>query len=435
MGKKIIFQKCNFNYIYFLFNIIMTFINLLIEYKLYPGEESELDESEDKYFLPIQILNYLYTYNISDFIAVIPYLIRKRILKKKELNIFDTNTEDNNIHTDESNSNLIYTNSEKSDSKKKKKEILLRLIIISVFDFLHKFVLILFNIIFPENVNNVIAFSCTIQLEIVFQFICSYFILKIHFYKLQYLSLYLNLGIFIILLIFDIIIVSQSEIFDGKVYYFMVSGIIFYCIEYSLVKKILLYGFISIYYLMLIKGLFVLFFVIVFSVIIFLVKKDISPIFVFFLTTKKYILLMIAKIFSNFFLSMFLWLIIDRFSPNYLPFSLIFNEIIYFIVDVVYNKKTYKTINWDLYLRIVLYAISFIGVMIHNEIVVINICNLGSDTKYFLDLKLENEELFTNTDNLEILKRYETFEMDSVNEEDNEEQINNEKETPNGDEK
>ena len=132
---------------------------------------------------------------------------------------------------------------------------------------------------------------------------------------------------------------------------------------------------------------------------------------------------------------MFLWLIIDRFSPNYLPFSLIFNEIIYFIVDVVYNKKTYETINWDLYFRIVLYVISFIGVMIHNEIVVINICNLGSDTKYFLDLKLENEELFTNTDNPEILKRYETFEMDSVNEEDNEEQINNEKETPNSDEK
>ena len=216
MRKKIIFQKCNYNNIFFLLNIIMTFINFMIEYHLYP-EESEVDENEYyKYNLPIQMINYLYTYNISDFIAVIPYLIRKRILKKKELNIFDTNTEDNNIHTDESNSNLIYTNSEKSDSKKKKKEILLQLIIISVFDFLHKFVLILFNIIFPENVNNVIAFSCTIQLEIVFQFICSYFILKIHFYKLQYLSLYLNLGIFIILLIFDIIIVSQSEIFDGK---------------------------------------------------------------------------------------------------------------------------------------------------------------------------------------------------------------------------
>ena len=122
MRKKIIFQKCNYNNIFFLLNIIMTFINFMIEYHLYP-EESEVDENEYyKYNLPIQMINYLYTYNISDFIAVIPYLIRKRILKKKELNIFDTNTEESNSHTDGSNSNLIYTNSEKSDSKKRKKK-------------------------------------------------------------------------------------------------------------------------------------------------------------------------------------------------------------------------------------------------------------------------------------------------------------------------
>ena len=47
----------------------------------------------------------------------------------------------------------------------------------------------------------------------------------------------------------------------------------------------------------------------------------------------------------------------------------------------------------DLYFRIFLNIISTIGVMIHNEIVVINICNLGSDTKYFLDLEVKNEDL------------------------------------------
>ena len=77
---------------------------------------------------------------------------------------------------------------------------------------------------------------------------------------------------------------------------------------------------------------------------------------------------------------------------------------------------------WDLYFRIFLYAISFIGVMIHNEIVVVNICNLGSDTKYFLDLKLKSEELFSNTDNPEIIKRYESLnEMQTVNEENEDE--------------
>ena len=64
---------------------------------------------------------------------------------------------------------------------------------------------------------------------------------------------------------------------------------------------------------------------------------------------------------------------------------------------------------WDLYIRIFLYLIIAIGVLIHNEIVVINICNLGSDTKYFLDLELKKEELFNNADNPEIIKRYETL--------------------------
>ena len=86
---------------------------------------------------------------------------------------------------------------------------------------------------------------------------------------------------------------------------------------------------------MLIKGAIVLIFVLIFSLIMFAAKKEVFIRIGFFLTHKKYILLIIARIFSTFFLSMFLWLIIDRFSPNYLPFSLIFNDIIYFIVDLI----------------------------------------------------------------------------------------------------
>ena len=62
--------------------------------------------------------------------------------------------------------------------------------------------------------------------------------------------------------------------------------------------------------------------------------------------------------------------------------------------------------------------------MIHKEIVVINICNLGSDTKYFLDLEVKSEELFANTDNPEIMKRYDSL----VSEEISESEQSNEKE-------
>ena len=63
-----------------------------------------------------------------------------------------------------------------------------------------------------------------------------------------------------------------------------------------------------------------------------------------------------------------------------------------------------------------MYLISFIGVMIHNEIIVINICNLGSDTKYFLDLQVESDEIFAKTDNPEIMKRYDSLIEDEKSE-------------------
>ena len=229
------------------------------------------------------------------------------------------------------------------------------------------------------------------------------------FYKLQKLSFFLNLGIFIIILIIDIINAVKFIENDIKSYFFWAFNIIFYSIEYSYAKKILLNGFISVYLLMIIKGCILFILVLLFSLIMLLTKKDIYPRIGFFLTNTKYILLIIAKIFTNFFVSLFTWLIIDRFSPNYFPFAIIFNEICYFIVELIVGGYNYNIMGWDLYFRIFLYVISFIGVLIHNEIIIINICNLGSDTKYFLDLKVESEKIFSNADNPEIIKRYETL--------------------------
>jgi len=83
MAEKIIFQKCNFNNIYFLLYIIMFLINLFIEY-YNSKKDSDIEASEkDIINLSIHLLR-LYTSNLSDFVAVIPYIIRKKLLRKKE---------------------------------------------------------------------------------------------------------------------------------------------------------------------------------------------------------------------------------------------------------------------------------------------------------------------------------------------------------------
>ena len=419
--KKIIFQKCQFNNIYFLFYIIAYFINILIEHNL----ESDMSYF-NSYILPIKILDNLYIYTISDFLALIPHFIRKKLVKNKNDNITNINIEDNNNNNNNNNNDLllIYNDKKISVSNTKKKTILLYLLYVGIFDFLERFVLILYNIIYPDERMEFYVFSCLAPLENILQFICSYFLLKIRFHKLQYFSLFLNLGIFIIILIIDLINILEHNAFDGKIYFFYAVSFIFYSIEYSFGKKILIYGFVSMYLLIIIKGVIGLILVILFSLITLFVKIDIFSRIGFFFTEKKYIWLIIAKIFSDFFVTLFIWILIDRFSPNYLPFAILFNEVCKFILNLIYGLNIDdKTMGWDIYFRFFLYIISFIGVMIHNEIVVINICNLGSDTKYFLDIELEKEELLSKTNNPEIIQRYETLidmESEDNNSKDNE---------------
>jgi len=416
MGEKIIFQKCNFNNIYFLLYIIMFLINLFIESYNFT-EDSEIDVSDkDTILLSIQLLR-LYLSNLSDFVAVIPYFIRKKLLRKKEENIKSqiTNSKENEKENSESSS-LIYIDNKIIETDKRRKKIIYYSLLVAIFDFLFRFSLILYNIIYPNKLSATFTFCCVVPFEIFFQFICSYFILKVHFYKLQYFSLFLNLFIFIILLTIDIIDGKDHDLIDLKFYIFIHLSIIFYSIKYSYGKKAFLYGYVSIYLLLLMKGIFKFMLVILLTLILLIAKRDVFIGFKYYIIGPKYALLIIANIITRFFVNLFLWLIIDRFSPNYLPLALIFEQVCYFIIEQIYQDEK---IVWETYLRIALYIISLIGVMIHNEIVVINICNLGSDTKYFLDKKVQSEELYSSSDNPDILQKYETFEMDIKSEDSN----------------
>ena len=117
-------------------------------------------------------------------------------------------------------------------------------------------------------------------------------------------------------------------------------------------------------------------------------------------------------------MNLFLWIIIESYSPNYYSFVLIFDQFFVLLLDKYFDSENYETMGFDLYIRIFLKIISTIGVMIHNEVVVINISNLGSDTKYFLDLRDESEELFSNKNDPEIIQRYESLnEMEEFTEE------------------
>ena len=81
----------------------------------------------------------------------------------------------------------------------------------------------------------------------------------------------------------------------------------------------------------------------------------------------------------------------DRFSPSHLCLGFILNSFasnIYTIIKNFYNNQERK---WYYYSNIIIYIILFIAAMIHNEIFIINKCGFNTNTKMFLDLKLNEE--------------------------------------------
>ena len=165
----------------------MFFINLFIESFNYSIDLEVEDSEKYKYNLSQTILN-LYLLNLSDFIAIIPYFIRKKLLKKKEKpEITISNIDENN---NSETLSLIYTDNKLIESNKRKKKVIYYSILIAILDFLFEFSLILYNIIYPTQITATFTFSCTIPFEICFQFICSSIFLSI--FKFSYFYYFIN---------------------------------------------------------------------------------------------------------------------------------------------------------------------------------------------------------------------------------------------------
>ena len=420
MSKKIFFQKCNFNTIYYLFYIILGIIDFIIKYNYILIIYRHIKENGVKIYLSINIIK-LYVSNISHFLFLIPYFIRKKKLKNNKENEKSQIADLNNEYEEQNESSqLIYNDVKEVQSEKRKKIIIKYTIIIAILDFLFFFIFCLYNIISEDSPLSANDFNCFCPLYNIFQFVSSYLILKTHFYKLQYFSLFLNIGLFIIIFIFDlIIIINKSDKIDTYAYILVPIGYLFLTVEYSFGKKVILYGYISIYLLIVLRGLIKFIFVGIFTLFMYLFDEDNIKNIIFFLEGTK-VLYFLAFIILSFFENIFLWIIIDRFSPNHIPFAIIYNQIISFIISliIVRNIDGSNLLGYDLYIRIFLYIILIIGVLIHNEILVINICGLASDTKYFLDLKVKNEELYSDADEPEILQRFETIELEDKNKND-----------------
>ena len=243
-----------------------------MEEYLYTDELKETVSDNFYFYTNKQVLE-IFIITLSDFFAIIPYCIRKKRLRKNNDNKEEGKNIDNEENENEKKIELIYNESNQSATKLKQKEIIFYLILIAALDFLKEFIFFLYYLICPSEDFDIFPFNYISIFDIILQFIFSYLILKIHFYKLQHFSLYLNVIIFIFILSFDLLDILKYKISDGYIYIFYPFYIICYCLIHVFGKKVILYGYISIFILIIMKGVIKLIINIVFSVILLIVNK------------------------------------------------------------------------------------------------------------------------------------------------------------------
>ena len=190
-----------------------------------------------------------------------------------------------------------------------------------------------------------------------------------------------------------------------------ILSIVFYAVEDVIGKKLLMEEFISIYTLLLYRAIFGTIFMIIFSIpFIFVKVTDTSNpnnpvteiifnrILKLFEDLNAYRIILFTI--TNWFYNIFIWLIIDKFSPSHYSISIILESFGTLIrLWITEPEKTDLPV-----LRMFIFFILIFASFIHTELIVINYCDLQKNTKNGRNSRgqsinmVELEQSFTSSD-------------------------------------
>ena len=345
MKKIFLFPKCEWKYLLFLFFFIFSFLqNAIIRWISWGAKD-----------VAQPFLN-TYLFNISDYLAVIPFIIIK--IRSKRM------TKENMLALQLTIKSAL-TNSTSNTIDKKRTFFFWLVVSVGIFDFLSHVSSLAFYLVFGKNdrplsENNL---SSMLIFNTIVIYVASRLILKTYFYRHHYFSFILNVFCIIILLSLDIYntIVQKKETDSSNMIFFYfakkILTIIFYSIEDVIGKKVLLDDLMNIYSLIFYRAIVETVLLILFSIPFIFIKitnKAKTP------EVTSNIFLQIGDLFkgsefykvflfilTNFFYNIFIWSIIDKFSPSHYAISNIFES----------------------------------------EMVVLNFCSMQKNTKLFLEIK------------------------------------------------
>jgi len=385
MKKIFYFPKFEWKYILFLLFFIFSFLQTSIIRWISMNSKDVAQP----------FLN-TYLFSVSDFLAVIPYLIvylRSRRIKREEIELKKINSIKGNF--------LHYR------GDKKKKNFYWLNILVALFDFGSHISSLLFYVVYGRNERSISEnnLSSMLIFNTIIIYLLSRFVLKTFFYKHHYFSFLINIICILTLGTIDIINIITTPEKDkgstGMIIFYIIKKILsiaFYAVEDVIGKKILMEEFISIYALLLYRAIFGTIFVIIFSIPFIFVEvpdttKPDAP-------TTEYVFKRILELFqdlnayriilftiTNLFYNIFIWSIIDKFSPSHYSISIILESFGTLIRLWITEPNS---VNLPV-LRMFIFLILIFASFIHTELIVINCCDLQKNTKLFLD-EIEKQE-------------------------------------------
>ena len=392
MRKIFYFPKCEWKYILFLLFFIFSFLQTSIIRWISMNSKDVAQP----------FLN-TYLFSVSDFLAIIPYLIvflRSRRIKGEEIRLAKINS---------IKGSFLYNKGDK-----KSKNFYWLNILVALFDFGSHISSLLFYIVYGRNERSISEnnLSSLLIFNTVIIYVLSRFVLKTYFYKHHYFSFLINVICILTLGTIDMINIINTDDKDkgstGMVIFYIIKkilSIVFYAVEDVIGKKLLMEEFISIYTLLLYRAIFGTIFMIIFSIpFIFVKVTDTSNpnnpvteiifnrILKLFEDLNAYRIILFTI--TNLFYNIFIWLIIDKFSPSHYSISIILESFGTLIrLWITEPEKTDLPV-----LRMFIFFILIFASFIHTELIVINYCDLQKNTKLFLD-EIEKSE-FKNIDDI-----------------------------------
>ena len=161
----------------------------------------------------------------------------------------------------------------------------------------------------------------------------------------------------------------------------------------SITSKFLI-TYVTPYALELYIGLVQIVYLIILYIPLYFIKRNGENIFAnFFIIMDNYklVLLYIANGIYICAYGVFIWIIIDKFSPNDYALSMMVENMIDKIFEYVRNPNSFTEKIYFSIIQIFIFILLIIGICIHNEVIIINKCGLNQYTKDKIEKKSEED--------------------------------------------